>query len=371
MEKALEKIQKLRDELNTILVEREEQVEALLAALIAGVHVLLLGPPGTAKSLLANLLCKSIDGAEYFQWLLTKFSTPEEVFGPISMKGLEEDSYRRITTGKLPTAHIAFLDEIFKSNSAILNALLTLINERRFHNNGNAESVPLLSCVGASNELPSGEELGALYDRFLLRFWIDSISDDNAFCNLLSGSVGNAEPTTKLSLEEIDSLQKALENVEVTKELLETIREIYHELKRKGISASDRRWKSAVQVLKAFALLRGEKEVSTDELEIFADILWDQPQDRKAILEVVSPHANPLNLKALEALDSAKEAYEGWKNGSQEDAITLQANGTLKDILKKIDEDIKDRPENRTKKLRQTRSVVEGYRKELFASLGI
>lgn len=371
MNATVAKIQKLQGELNGCVIERESQIEASLAAIIAGVHVLLLGPPGTAKSMLTDLLCKSISSANYFQWLLTKFSTPEELFGPISMKGLENDQYKRITTGKLPQAHVAFVDEIFKANSAILNSLLTLINERRFHNNGGAETVPLLSCFGASNELPQGEELGALYDRFILRFWVEPIQDDKAFCDLLSGSLP-AAPTTKLTLDEIKELRAEMGKVEVKREFLETIREIMHELQRKGIVASDRRWKNAIQVLRAFALLRGEQEVGSDELELLADMLWDRPEDRKAILEVVSPRANPLNLVAIKLLDSAKEIYENWKKGTgDKDASALMANGSLREILKSIDENSKDRPAGKTKKLLEARVKVEAFRKEVVISLGV
>src|SRR5438132_11760142 len=149
-----EKLKKIRDELRQTFLERADLIDGALAALLSSNHVLVIGPPGTAKSMLADELCRRIEGADYFQWLLTKFTTPEEIFGAVSLKALEADEYRRVTTRKLPEAHIAFLDEVFKANSSILNAILTLVNERFFHNGRSVEHVPLVTLFGATNELP-------------------------------------------------------------------------------------------------------------------------------------------------------------------------------------------------------------------------
>src|SRR5213594_5229738 len=128
----IDTLARVRDELEQAFVERSEVIEGALVALLARAHVLVIGPPGTAKSMLADELCRRITGATYFQWLLTKFTTPEELFGAVSLKALEADDYRRVTVNKLPEAHIAFLDEVFKASSSILNAILSLMNERRF-----------------------------------------------------------------------------------------------------------------------------------------------------------------------------------------------------------------------------------------------
>src|SRR5215813_7331649 len=149
-----DKLRKIREELQQLFLERTELIDGALAALLSAQHVLVIGPPGTAKSMLADEFCRRISSAAYFQWLLTKFTTPEELFGAVSLKALGADDYRRVTSNKLPEAHIAFLDEVFKASSSILNTILTLMHERRFHNGREVTAVPLLSLFGASNELP-------------------------------------------------------------------------------------------------------------------------------------------------------------------------------------------------------------------------
>src|SRR5579885_3148653 len=210
---AIAKLGRIRDELNRMFLERAELIDGALAALLSRSHVLLIGPPGTAKSMLAEELCTRIEGARYFQWLLTRFSTPEELFGAVSLKGLEQDDYRRVTTHKLPEAHIAFLDEIFKANSSILNALLTLVNERIYHNGRARVTVPLITMFGASNELPDEEELTALFDRFMLRFTVDYIGEEFRFLKMLEGQ--SAAERTTLTLTELDELRAALGRVRV------------------------------------------------------------------------------------------------------------------------------------------------------------
>ena len=182
IKKALTNLQVMEHELNVSLIEREEVVRAAIVALLARQHLVILGPPGTAKSALVDEIARRIGpqtgaGLQIFNYLMTRFTTPEELFGPVSVSGLKKDEYRRITAGKLVEAEIVFLDEIFKASSAILNALLKIVNERVF-NNGNQEiPIPLISLFGASNELPQGNDLEALWDRFLLRIRVGYTSD--------------------------------------------------------------------------------------------------------------------------------------------------------------------------------------------------
>src|SRR5262249_2307803 len=230
-------------------------IDGALVALLAAQHVLVIGPPGTAKSMLADEVCRRLTGARYFQWLLTRFTTPEELFGAVSLKALEEDDYRRLTTHKLPEAHIAFLDEVFKASSSILNTILTLMNERRFHNGREVAHVPLLTLFAASNELPEDDELLALQDRFLLRFVVDYIAEDFRFLKLLQAKPPTSRTT--LSLEELDGARAEAAALAVPGGVLRTLTDLRRELGRKNIVASDRRWAQSIGVLRAHAYLAG------------------------------------------------------------------------------------------------------------------
>src|ERR1700730_6449986 len=249
------KIARIRDELNAQFFERGELIDGALCALLSAHHVLIIGPHGTAKSMLAEELCQRVERADYFQWLLTKFTTPEEIFGAVSLKGLEEDDYHRVTTHKLPEAHIAFLDEIFKANSSILNALLTIINERIFHNGRERVAVPLITMFGASNELPDEDELTALYDRFMLRFMADYITEEHGFIRMMAG--GPERARTTLQFAELDELRAAAASVMVPGAILEAIAQTRRDLVREQIIASDRRCKNSLGVLRAHAILAG------------------------------------------------------------------------------------------------------------------
>lgn len=280
-----DRVCRIRDSLGTGLVERDLAVRLALLAALSGEHLLLVGPPGTAKSLVARRLRYAFANASYFERLLTRFSVPEELFGPLSIKGLEEDRYERLTKSYLPTASIAFLDEIFKANSAILNALLTLLNEREFDNGTRRDETPLVAVVAASNELPEGEELDALFDRFLLRLHVGPVSGE-AFRELLGlrgSDVPSVQEGLRLTGDDLAEVQARAEDVEVTDDVLGLLHDLRGWCIAEEIPVSDRRWRKVVKILQTSALTNGRDTVSTWDCWLLQHCLWSDAEDRERI----------------------------------------------------------------------------------------
>jgi MoxR-like ATPase len=327
----------LEKELNDGNLERAEVIRGLLVALLAKKHVLLLGPPGTGKSMLAENLCSRIDGGQFFDWLLSRTSTPEELFGPISLKALENDSYRRVTTGKLPEATIAFLDEIWKCNSAVLNATLGVLNERKFQNDGQTMQVPLEMCVGASNELPEDrEELGALWDRFIMRYVVDYLKDDRNFERLLK--LNTVAGTTTIALDELHQAQTACGQITADK-VLPLIAQLRKKLQEMQIQISDRRWRAVIGIVQANAWLDGRDAASENDLAPLTAALWVEKDQIRQIRQAIIALANPLDMKAQDLLDEVTEVFQTAINApdDQKTAAGMEANGKIKYVLGKLE----------------------------------
>lgn len=273
------RLSQLIEQLGVGLLERGTQVRLALLAALAGEHLLLIGPPGTAKSDLARRLSGAFTGAAYFERLLTRFSVPEELFGPLSLASLEQDRYERKIEGYLPTASFAFIDEIFKANSAILNALLTLLNEREYDYGAGRIRTPLISVIAASNEIPQEDFLAAFYDRFLVRCEVKPIRDDAfpALLGMKNASRKHLDPALQITRDEWVVWHAARDKVLLTPEVIEWLAQLRAHLQQHDIHLSDRRWHRIVGLLKTSAFTNGRDAINLCDLWLTQFCAVDRP----------------------------------------------------------------------------------------------
>lgn len=287
------KITNIAAALHEGLVGREEVIKVALLGVLSRENTILFGPPGTAKSEIARRISKVI-GNGYFEYLLTKFTTPEEIFGPLSIAKLKQDQFERNTQGFLPTAQIGFLDEIFKANSSILNTLLTILNERIFHNGHTRQDVPLVSLISASNELPLNDnELSALYDRFLFKYVVDYLPESKIRQLFdISPSHNNKINQINFTQQDLDTVSANLGLVEIPdeiKDLMIEIRNQYNETFKedKTETLSDRRFVKLIKIVKISALTNARMVVDQSDLLVLCHCLWNNPGNKERIYNLI------------------------------------------------------------------------------------
>ena len=323
----LERFKLLLQEMNRGIYEKNTEISLSLLAALAGESVILLGPPGVAKSMVARQLKTAFRDARSFEYLMSRFSTPDEIFGPVSIQKLKtSDTYERAVEGYLPTADVVFLDEIWKAGPAIQNTLLTVINEKIFRNGNREMHLPLKLLVAASNELPAkGEGLEALWDRFVIRIESRPIKLEKNFRAMLLEShadfsrstrvLGHADfadnadfSNLKITAEEYAEWAEKICKVGVKEEVLDAISAIRKSLRavnvdeaaeRRNIYVSDRRWKNIVRLLRTSAFMQDREEVDICDLLPIYHCLWQEPEERDAIRSIViralfSPFAEKL-----------------------------------------------------------------------------
>lgn len=361
----LSKLVEIKTALNAKFYERENEVEAILIALLSRQHMLMIGPAGTAKSALAVELAKIVQGTKYFQWLLTRFSSPEELFGPLSLKDLEQGIYKRNTELKMPEANLVFLDEIFKANSAILNSLLTLINERIFYNAQAPIRVPLMSVIGASNEYPEeGEGLEALFDRFLLRFEVDYIADENNFLSMMKCG-GQLIPMPSMTLEELIQLQNLTDEVDIPDEVYTAISQIRKELRDEGIRPSDRRFKQSLCILQGKALVNLRKTVLVDDISILENVLWESLDQKDTVSFIVRRHAQDIVIQTLDSIQTEAVEVFNYILQDQSAEAGMEATRKMKALVADLNK-LKEEHHNQNAEIETLLNKVKSMQEEIL-----
>jgi MoxR-like ATPase len=307
--------------------ERDEALRLGLLALLAGESLILLGPPGTAKSLVARRLKSALAGARAFEYLMGRFSTPEEIFGPLSIAGLRDrDVFERRTGGYLPEADVAFLDEVWRASPPIQNTLLTILNEKRFRNGDHELAVPLKLLVAASNRAPSGEENAeAFWDRFVLRLEVAPLGTEEGFKALVTetADVYSADALDgALTAEEWRGLQTAIDAVAVPTEVVAALAGLRRALAEAGLAVSDRRWKKAARLLRACAVAHGRASVDGQDVGLLEHVLWDKPEHRGTVVQQLTRVLQEYGWPSPEPLAEHEAAVESLRGDLR--ALTLR-----------------------------------------------
>ncbi|MCC6898713.1 MAG: AAA family ATPase [Polyangiaceae bacterium] len=288
------RLQRVAESLDSQFLGKSEVIRLLLIAVVAREHAVLIGPPGTAKSALIRTLAELID-AKYFEYLLTRFTEPNEIFGPVDIAAFRDGHYRRKTEGMLPESEVVFLDEVFKANSAILNSLLSLLNERRYTSGGQIIECPLISAFGASNEVPSDESLSAMFDRFLLRIRSDHL-DAYHFNELLQLGVQHevkklrrARPQPLLSAADIHAMTEELaRRLSFPEAFLSSYKGIVFQIRAEGISISDRLVVKMLKLFAASAYIDGRAQADASDLFVLKHI-WNAEDQAPILEQIVQP----------------------------------------------------------------------------------
>ena len=381
------KINMIKKEMNEQFMERDAVIDCMMYALVSGQSMLMLGEPGTAKSKITYELCSRIENGNYFQWMLNKTSDPSEILGPYSIKEMENDKFMRITTGKLPEAHIAFIDECFKANAPVLNILLPIMNEKIFYNDGKPNDIPLMTMIGASNEGPEDESLNAFYDRFLFRINVKYVKDAankkrmyTNYVNERAGLSGLVSKTT-ITIEEIKALTDASKNILVPKEIINKFIKFVNDLDKQTIHLSDRRQNECFKILQASAIIHGRQQVGLDDFKSLIYVLWDKEEQIPVIESTIIKMINPYDDQFKQFKDNfniIKKDIENCTDENEKSTKSLEAKSSIEKLTSKLNKlindaskngkDVKDFTDFRDEMVAYSNKVVQ---KALSVSLGM
>lgn len=343
-------VQAILKGLNESVIGKEEVIRLSLLSAVAGESIFLLGPPGVAKSLVARKLKQAFRDAKSFEYLMSRFSTPDEIFGPVSISKLkDEDKYERLTKNYLPGADVVFLDEIWKASPSIQNALLTVLNEKVYRNGEQEIKLPLKAIISASNELPAqGEGLEALWDRFLIRYIVQGVDNAQDFNRLIADSIDpyadSVDASTKIDAQMQRIWSKEIDKVQVPAALFNIIHILREKIadynsncekEDEHIYVSDRRWRKIIRILRCSAFLNDRKEIDLMDSFLIAFCIWDKPEQwlwaKETLAETIEKHGYSFDDSLRDLRQAYKELETDVKEQTQKASTRTKKEPVLYD----------------------------------------
>ena len=300
MDTALQtKVLDVIDEIQGQFISRDTEIETMVLGILAKQHCLLLGPPGTAKTQIAHAISSAFQ-TTFFRRLITQYSTPDEIIGPVDLFQYKEKGiFRRILEGKAADSQIVLLDEVFKGGPAILNSLLSLMEERILDNDGAVHHAPLISMLGASNELPNKEDgLDAFHDRFNIRLLFTYLNDVDDFKAMLRL---NSPITSKvITAEELAMIHQEINQLTLSPAAVDSLAILWEGIQEEEVSVSDRRFKAGIQLMAAHSWTTVASSIMPSSIEVMEHVLWSKPEEINPIRRLVLTSVNPGKIKSEE-----------------------------------------------------------------------
>jgi len=370
------KLSKIEGELNNRFFERRDLISDLIRAVVSETNILLLGPVGTAKSDLAREFMSHVVDSMFFYILLNKSTQPDELFGPVSMKGMEQDKFVRISENLVPDATLMFADEMFKCNLPVLNLLLPVINEKVWYVQGKPQPVKLLTMIGASNEEPSDPNYDAIFDRMVFRHVVKNLQDDNNFATMIANDVSRRStniltPKTVITIDEIRMLIEAKNYVQWPPIMTKLLTKLRRALADQGIHASERRWVLCARIMQANAILKGRLTVDDSDFYAIAHVLAHHDEQLKAVHYELDKLVNPFDADMKRLMGKVRTTYDSIQAEKDEQVKTKmvvtskqtfnEAKKKAKEIIDKAKEQGRD-----TKQLELSLDEIGNLHQALF-----